>query len=39
MKKLCLIMSLMCFIGFTNIIAQNDPMICTPTGMENVWNG
>lgn len=39
MKKIYLILLLMFCFMFTNIYAQNDAMICTPTGIENIWQG
>lgn len=39
MKKFYLILVITFCFGFTNFYAQNDPMQCTPSGFENVWNG
>lgn len=39
MKKFSFISLLILFIGFIELYAQNEQMLCTPTGPENVWNG
>ncbi|MCC7445756.1 MAG: T9SS type A sorting domain-containing protein [Saprospiraceae bacterium] len=39
MKKIYLILLLMFCFCFTNLNAQNDAMLCTPTGTESTWNG
>ncbi len=39
MKKFYLILVITFCFGLTNNYAQNDPMQCTPSGLENIWNG
>ena len=39
MKKVFLVALIMHFYCFINLQAQYDQLLCTPTGMENVWNG
>ncbi|MFO7526400.1 MAG: T9SS type A sorting domain-containing protein [Ignavibacteriaceae bacterium] len=39
MKKLCLIILMLLIPCLANLQAQVDEMMCTPSGVENIWEG
>lgn len=39
MKKIYWFCFIMFYFGLTNLNAQNDSLLCTPTGGQNTWNG